>query len=380
MGILSFFVQVLICLTALIYFPCLPVRGETRAANLDISIQDELSQRIFIRKDKVDIFLDVKILAPQQQKEPAALLILPSSEGQFAQEVRALGFNVALIELDHIPKNFWSLAVHEAGLKLKSSTKARILLGFIEAQFSQSYVQNAEIFDGVLAREIDLEPLRAFSTPIIHFWGEDAYWRSEPWRVVSRDRKNIRQFFISGETVSSLLASCRKDQSLSGMMAAQKALLIMLYAWVRGETPPASRAPGPRDLILAKDVIWPDIGVRPKLPGDDRFVPRIDHDGNTHSGLLLPNHILPIATTLSFSINQQGSEGSCPARSVMPFSPDKATREKSHDPRQSLVERYGSRTYFVATMRVVAEKLVKEKLLLRQDAESYVRAAKDAPF
>jgi hypothetical protein len=31
-------------------------------------------------------------------------------------------------------------------------------------------------------------------------------------------------------------------------------------------------------------------------------------------------------------------------------------------------------------MRVVAEKLVKEKLLLRQDAESYVRAAKDAPF
>ncbi|MFM8860389.1 MAG: alpha/beta hydrolase domain-containing protein, partial [Methylocystis sp.] len=254
------------------------------------------------------------------------------------------------------------------------------LLGFIEAQFSQSYVQNAEIFDGVLAREIDLEPLRAFSTPIIHFWGEDAYWRSEPWRIVSRDRKNIRQFFISGEMVSSLLASCRKDQSPSGMMAAQKALLIMLYAWVRGETPPASRAPGPRDLILAKDVIWPDIGVRPKLPGDDRLVPRIDHDGNTHSGLLLPNHILPIATTLSFSINQQGSEGSCPARSVMPFSPDKAAREKSHDPRQSLVERYGSRTYFVATMRVVAEKLVKEKLLLRQDAESYVRAAKDAPF
>ena len=164
------------------------------------------------------------------------------------------------------------------------------------------------------------------------------------------------------------------------MMVAQKALLIMLYAWVRGETPPASRAPGPRDLILAKDVIWPDIGVRPKLPGDDRFVPRIDHDGNTHSGLLLPNHILPIATTLSFSTDQQGAEGSCPARSVMPFSPDKATREKSHDPRQSLVERYGSRTYFVATMRVVAEKLVKEKLLLRQDAESYVRAAKDAPF
>ena len=115
-------------------------------------------------------------------------------------------------------------------------------------------------------------------------------------------------------------------------------------------------------------------------PRDNRLVPRIDRDGNTQSGVQLPDHILPIATSMSFALDQQRVEGACPATLVMPFSADKAAREKSHDPRQSLVERYGSRAYFVATMRVVAEKLVKEKLLLRQDAESYVRAAKDAPF
>ena len=380
MRILSAFAQVLIYVTVLIYFLGFSVRGERLSSDLNISTQDEISQRILIKKEKIDIFLDVKILAPRQQKAPAALLILPANERLFAQEARTLGFNVALIDLDRLPENIQSLAVHEAGLKLKLLTKASILLGFVETRFSGLSGQYARIFDGLLVREVDLEPLRALSMPIIHFWGEDAYWRRAPWRVILGNKKNVREFFISGETASSLSTSCKKDHNPLGMMAAQKALLIALYAWVLGETPPASRTPEPRDLILAKDVVWPDIGVRPMWSRDDRFVPRIDRDGNTQSGVQLPDHKLPIATTLSFALDQQKAEGACPAMSVMPFSPDKVAREKSHDPRQSLVERYGSRAYFVATMRVVAEKLIKEKLLLRQDAESYVRAAKDAPF
>lgn len=380
MQILSAIVQVLIYVTALIYFLCFPVRGETPSSDPDIFTQEEIYQRILIKRDKTDIILDAKILAPRQRKAPAALLILPSSEGLFAQEARALGFNVALIDFNRLPEKHQSLAIHEVGMKLKSLTKTTILLGFVDAQFSQLYVQNAQIFDGLLVRAVDLEPFRVLSIPMIHFWGEDAYWRRIPWRTISGNKKNIREFFISGETASSILTSCHKDQNPSGMMVAQKALLIALYAWVLGETPPASRAPGPRDLILAKDLIWPDMGVGFIRPRDDRLVPRIDRDGNTHSGLQLPDHVLPIATTLSFAMDQQRAERACPAISIMPFRSDKSGRDKSHDPRQSLIERYGSRTYFVATMRVVAEKLVKEKLLLQQDAESYVRAAKAAPF
>jgi hypothetical protein len=44
------------------------------------------------------------------------------------------------------------------------------------------------------------------------------------------------------------------------------------------------------------------------------------------------------------------------------------------------MERYGSRAYFVATMRVVADKLVAERLLLKEDADAYVSAARQAPF
>jgi len=196
---------------------------------------------------------------------------------------------VALIDLDRLPENSQSFAVHEAGLKLKSLTKTSILLGFVEVRFSQFYVQNAQIFDGLLVREVDLKPLRALSTPIIHFGREDAYWRWAPWRVISGNKKNIREFFYSGETTSSLSTNCRKDQNPSGMMAAQKALLIALYAWVLGASAASlARAPGPRDLILAKEVTWPDIGVRPMRPRDDRIVPRIDRDGNTQSGVRLP--------------------------------------------------------------------------------------------
>ena len=380
MQILGAFAQWLIYVTALICFLCFPIRSEPLSSDLNIFAQDEIPQRILIKRDRIDIILDAKILAPRQQKAPSALLILPLSEGPFAQEARALGFNVALIDLDRLPEELRSLAVHEVGLNLKSLTKTTILLGFFDAQFSRSYLQNARIFDGLLVREVDLEPFRALSTPIIHLWGEDAYWRRAPWRATRMNKKNIREFFISGETASSLSMNCRKSEKPLGMMVAQKALLNALYAWVLGETPPASRAPGPRDLILAKELIWPEIGVGLMRPRDDRLVPRVDRDGNTHSGLQLPDHVLPIATPLNFAMDQQRAEGACPATSVAPFSSDKSEREKSHDPRQSLVERYGSRTYFVATMRVVAEKLVREKLLLQQDAESYVRAAKDAPF
>jgi len=65
---------------------------------------------------------------------------------------------------------------------------------------------------------------------------------------------------------------------------------------------------------------------------------------------------------------------------TLPFAASKAEREKNGDPRPSLVERYGSRAYFVATMRVVADRLVRARLLLSEDADAYVAAAKTAPF
>ena len=377
---LSAFVQFLIYGAVSLYFLCPPVRSETTFSNPQNFPHDELLEKIQIKIDSLNIVVDAKVLAPRQQKASPVLLILPFSEGLFAQESRALGFDVAVIDLDRLPEKIRSRALYETALKLQSLTKTKILLGFVDTHLSENYIQNARLFDGLLVREVDLQSFHAISAPIIHFWGEDAYWRLVPWRGIWLNKKNIREFFISGETSSSVSLNCRKDENAFGMMAAQKALLTALYAWVLGETPPASRAPGPRDVILAKDLIWPDIGVAPMRPKDDRLVPKIDHDGNTHSGVQLPNHVLPIATFVGIPLHHDATDSACFAPTIAPFSADKSAREKSHDPRLSLVERYGSRTYFVATMRIVADRLVKEKLLLAQDADAYVRAAKAAPF
>jgi hypothetical protein len=53
----------------------------------------------------------------------------------------------------------------------------------------------------------------------------------------------------------------------------------------------------------------------------------------------------------------------------------KAQREADGDPRPSLEERYGSRAVYVARVRTAADALVRERLLLPEDAEAYVQAA-----
>ena len=93
----------------------------------------------------------------------------------------------------------------------------------------------------------------------------------------------------------------------------------------------------------------------------------------------------PISRCLSptftgFNAQKDKKGPPCAAGAAIPFAATKSDREKNPDPRPALVERYGSRAYFVATMRVIADKLVKERLLLQQDADAYVAAARSAPF
>jgi len=110
------------------------------------------------------------------------------------------------------------------------------------------------------------------------------------------------------------------------------------------------------------------------------MVPKIDVDGNETSGLRLPDQALPIATFTGWNGAKDKAPGACVAGATFPLTPNRAAREAARDPRQSLIERYGARSYFVAALRSVADKLVKERLLLPQDADAYVAAGKQAPF
>ena len=61
--------------------------------------------------------------------------------------------------------------------------------------------------------------------------------------------------------------------------------------------------------------------------------------------------------------------------SSIPFARTKAERLASGDPRPSLEERYGTHETYVAKVRAAAERLVRGRYLLKDDAERLIAQA-----
>ena len=214
----------------------------------------------------------------------------------------------------------------------------------------------------------------------IEIFGSDAYWRSVPRAPEPRaaEPSNRRVFFLAGVAAPGALeTNCAAPINDRSAEPARRALLVALDDFLQGGPPPASRR---ADLAPAESLAWPKIPGLPAPPPGARLVPRIDVDGNETSGLRLPDQALPIATFTGWNAVKDRAKGDCASGAKLPFPVSRAAREASGDPRQSLPERYGSRAYFVGALRSVADRLVKERLLLPQDADAYVAAGKEAPF
>ena len=215
----------------------------------------------------------------------------------------------------------------------------------------------------------------------IEIFSSDAYWRSAPRGPEPRaaEPSNRRVFFLAGGVSSvAFETNCAAPVNDRSAEPARRALLVALDDFLQGgPPPPASRR---ADLAPAESLAWPKIPGLPPPPPGARLVPKIDVDGNESSGLRLPDHALPIATFTGWNAARDRSKGDCASGAKLPFPISRAAREASGDPRQSLPERYGSRAYFVGALRSVADRLVKERLLLPQDADAYVAAGKEAPF
>jgi hypothetical protein len=63
------------------------------------------------------------------------------------------------------------------------------------------------------------------------------------------------------------------------------------------------------------------------------------------------------------------------AGSYIPFAKTRADRDKSHDPRLSVEERYGTRAGYVRKVEEAANRLAQERCLLPEDVKSIVEAA-----
>jgi hypothetical protein len=191
--------------------------------------------------------------------------------------------------------------------------------------------------------------------------------------------------------------SCVNTRNPHAVTPLQRALFVALDEWVDGKAPPASRTPRLEDgtLTAPEKLAFPAIpGVQatPRVntiavirdwtkPDIDSakpyrvLVPKIDADGNETSGVLLPDIAVPLATHTGW--NQYRApfpEGETCDRdgSYAPFPRTRAEREARGDPRLSLEERYGTHAEYVRRYEAAVQQLVKDRLLLPEDAQRYL--------
>jgi len=115
--------------------------------------------------------------------------------------------------------------------------------------------------------------------------------------------------------------------------------------------------------------------VRQILP---TVVPKVDTDGNETSGVASVQHQVPLGTYTGWNTVASGFyKGHIRTNtgSFIPFARTKAERLASGDPRLSLEERYGTHEKYVAQVRAAAERLVRGRYLLQDDADRLIKQA-----
>jgi hypothetical protein len=211
--------------------------------------------------------------------------------------------------------------------------------------------------------------------------------------------------------------NCQLPSNSNPFIPAQRALLVALQEWIaHGKEPPHSLYPtlGRGSLVPVSQIKVTYIpAVNFTLPGlyaqrfhldrgpdfDERDVsgvmdeppivghayaalaPAVDADGNDIDGLRNTNMQAPLGTYTGWNIRKAGfSEGdSCDLTGAfIPFFKTKAERLAASDTRPSLAERYPTHADYVAKVTAAANRLVKQRLLLQQDADMIISQANAA--
>jgi hypothetical protein len=247
------------------------------------------------------------------------------------------------------------------------------------------------------------------------------------------DSPYTRNYFISsmrhGTGNPANRGLCQQFDNPLNSAPVQRALFLALDAWTYGAQPPSSRVPRLSDgnLVLPAatgfpadipdpfhetpngfvtytglkttryrfnlgpgfydtgiasifpPVITPPIEIDTAVPFVSvngpiypSFVPRTDNDGNDIAGVRLPDVTVPLATYTGWALRRgaQANDGCEAVGQYIPFAKNKADRLASRDPRPSVEERYPSfGEYYSSVIRAIDD-LVKDRLLLCEDAEA----------
>ena len=220
--------------------------------------------------------------------------------------------------------------------------------------------------------------------------------------------QNVRLYYLAGTQhdpgrFPPAASNGQLPDNPTDYMWAMRALLVGMEKWMRdGVAPPPSRYPRLQDgtLVSAASVAFPDLaGVtspRKILPGTRAvnslvlknggagtplplLVAQVDKDGTELGGLRLPEVMVPLATTAGWNFRKAAIGGThllFPLLgSYVPFASTRAERERTHDPRLSVEERYTSREQFLKRIQDAAAPLVKDGYVLADDVPAIVRRA-----
>jgi hypothetical protein len=207
-------------------------------------------------------------------------------------------------------------------------------------------------------------------------------------------------------------AICQQPRNPVNPNPGLRALLVALDDWVSwGTAPPPSQVPQRWNGTLVPSLPQESVGF-PHIPGvkyngllhtGDLFnfgpsfnqgiltmlppalrdsaypalVPRTDSDGNNIAGIRFPEIAVPLATYTGWALRSgpAGDDGCDAFGQEIDFAQNQVDRLAKGDPRLSIEERYKTHDGYVNAVRKVVQKLMNKRLLLREDAEQYIRAA-----
>jgi hypothetical protein len=229
------------------------------------------------------------------------------------------------------------------------------------------------------------------------------------------DPPKVRFYLLSSipHGVASGRGLCQQLQNPISPGPALRALLMALTEWViSGKEPPSSRVPRLQDGTLVPSLPQSTVGF-PEIPGVSytgvvsvrelynygpefergiisywppeltgraypTLVPKVTADGIDLPGVQLPDIAAPIGTYTGWNLLRTAPKDECSAMgSFIPFAVTKEQRLTARDPRPSLAERYGTHSRYVAAVEAAAERLVTARLLLPEDANRYIEAARN---
>jgi hypothetical protein len=108
-------------------------------------------------------------------------------------------------------------------------------------------------------------------------------------------------------------------------------------------------------------------------------VPAVDADGNVRAGIRLPDIAVPLATHAGW--NYRDASIGAPDRlageigSYIPFAKTRADRERAHDPRPSIEERYRNRDEYIGRLAAATLELVERGYVLQEDVADLLKRA-----